>query len=382
VSRVGVDLLFVRPGRVGGSEEYSVRGLLGLLAQGADDLDLTLFVLQGFAEAHPELCAQVAVEVLPSSGRRRPLRVAAQNTWLAAKTRVRRLDVVHFAGGTMPVVRPAPGVLTIHDLQPLEMPNNFSVLKRSYIRTAVPRSARAARLVLTPSETARQSVIELLEVPAERVRVVPHGIEPAPAGGLDPDAEATLRERYGLQVPFFLYPAITYPHKNHSVLVRALGEMARTDALLVLTGGEGPSEGALRDEIAQAGLQDRVRRTGRISRPDLDGLYRLAAAVCFPSRYEGFGSPVLEAMNLGCPVIAAERTALIEVVAGAGVLLDPFDDARWAAAMDEVLDDNARREALVATGLARAAEYTWERSGAALAEAYRSAAAPAGGAAA
>lgn len=381
MTRVGVDLLFIRPGQVGGSEEYSVRALQGLLELGSDDLALTLFVLPGFPEAHPGLCAQVDVEVLPWSGRRRPLRVAAENSWLAAKTRSRRLDVVHFAGGTMPVVRPAPGVLTIHDLQPLDMPNNFSVLKRTYIKTAVPRSARAARLVVTPSETARQSVIDLLEVPAERVQVVPHGIEPAPAGGLDPAAEAALRERYDLHAPFFLYPAITYPHKNHTVLVRALAQMARRDAVLVLTGGDGPSESALQAAIADAGVADRVRRPGRIPRTDLDGLYQLAAAVCFPSRYEGFGSPVLEAMNRACPVLAAERTALIEVVTGAGVLLDPFDDVRWAAAMDAVLDDPAHRSELVAQGLARAAEYTWERSGAALAAAYRAGAGrPVGGA--
>lgn len=371
--RVGVDLLFLRPGEVGGSEEYTVRGLTALAERSPDDLELTLFVLRPFLAAHPDLAAAFPVEVLASTGRPRALRVVAETTWLAARSR--RLDVVHFAGGTMPTVRPTPGVLTIHDLQPLEMPENFRPVKRAFIHAVVPRSARAAALVCTPSAAARQSVVDLLGVAPEHVRVVPHGIDPAPAEPLGADDEEALRERYDLRSPFFLFPAITYAHKNHALLVDALARMAHTDSVLVLTGGEGPVEDELWRRIETVGVAHRVRRTGRIPREDLDGLYRLADSLVFPSRYEGFGNPVLEAMNLGCPVIVADTTSLPEVVGDAGILLPPDGSVAWAAAMDGLLDHPERRTSMAAAGRRRAATWSWDETAVALEDAYRTGAA-------
>lgn len=369
--RVGVDLLFLRPGEVGGSEEYTVRGLTALADRLPADLELTLFVLEAFPAAHPELAEVFPVHVLRSSGRPRPLRVLAESTWLAARTR--RLDAVHFAGGTMPAVRTTPGVLTIHDLQPFELPENFSPTKRAFLHRVVPRSARAARVVCTPSETARQSVIDLLGVEPDRVQVVPHGVDPAPAGDLAPDEEATLRERYDLDGPFFLFPAITYAHKNHRLLVDALARMAHTDALLVLTGGEGPVEAELWEHVETVGVAHRVRRPGRVPRADLDALYRSAAALVFPSRYEGFGNPVAEAMSVACPVLVADATSLPEVVGDAGVLLSPDDANVWAQAMDHVLDDPAERRRLAEAGRSRAEDWHWDRTAVALERAYREA---------
>lgn len=370
--RVGVDLLFLRPGEVGGSEEYTVRGLTALARRAPDDLELTLFVLEAFPDAHPELAAALPTVVLRSSGRPRPLRVAAESTWLAARTR--GLDVVHFAGGTMPAVRTAPGVLTIHDLQPFELPENFTWLKRTFLQVAVPRSARAARLVCTPSATARRSVVQLLGVDPARARVVPHGIDPAPDASQGHDEHAGVEQRYGLTAPFFLFPAITYAHKDHSTAVRALAAMADREALLVLTGGEGPAEAGLRDVIAEAGVGPRVRRLGRVPRDDLDALYRRAVALVFPSRYEGFGNPVAEAMSHGCPVLATDATSLPEVVGEAGVLLAPGDVAGWAGAMDALLQDPEERSRLAAAGRRRAADWTWDRTAEALEAAYREAA--------
>lgn len=375
--KVGVDLLFIRPGQVGGSEEYSVRGLTALADRAPDDLEVTLFVLEGFAETHPDLVGRFPTEVLRFSGSPRPLRVLAESTWLARRTRALGLDVVHFAGGTMPAVRPAPGVLTIHDLQPLEMPENFSPLKRRFIEVVVPRAARAARLVLTPSETARRSVIDLLGLAPDEVRAAVHGIEPV-ADPTVPAAQAeALRRSHRLDRPFFLYPAIPYPHKDHVVLVEALAVMAHPDALLVLTGGDGPEEAAIRQAASAAGVADRVRRLGRVPRSDLDALYGMAAALVFPSRYEGFGNPVLEAMSRGCPVLAADATSLPEVVGEAGVLIRPGDVAAWASAMDRTLDEPQHADALGHAGRVRASQFSWDTTAAALEDAYRDAVGPA-----
>lgn len=376
VRRVGVNLLWLVPGVVGGSEEYLTRLLGGLADQPVDDLDLTLFVLRPFASAHPELAETYKTCVLPASGGSKVVRVAAESSWLAERARSLGLDLVHHAGGVVPPVRTVPSVVTIHDLQPLVFPQHFHPVKRSYLSVMLPRAARAARLVLTPSDHVRSAVVERLGVPEYRVMTVPHGVAPPPSG---PDTEsraaelARVRRRYAIAGPYLLYPAITYPHKNHVMLVQAFSRVAAShpDARLVLTHRAAEGEGAVLGEVDRLGLQAKVLRLGLVPRDDLDALIGGARAVVFPSRFEGFGAPVLEAMSRGCPVIAADATALPEVVGDAGWLVDPDDVNGWAVAMTAVLDDGSRRHAMRSAGLARAATFSWHRAADALTSAYR-----------
>lgn len=372
--KVGVNLLWLVPGVVGGSEEYTTRLLHGLAERPPDDLDLVLFALRPFADAHPDLVDAFPTELLRFDGRAKPLRVAAETTWLAAQARRHRLDLVHHGGGVVPLGERVPSVLTIHDLQPLVLPEHFSRAKRTYLQVMLPRSARAARLVVTPSDHAGRSVVERLGVPAERVMTVPHGISP-PADRPEPDETMARRVRsaYHLDGPWFVYPAVTWPHKDHIGLVQAFADVAEhhPDVTLVLSGGAGGAERAVRAEIDRLGLQGRVRRTGRVPRAHLDALIAGATALVYPSRYEGFGAPVLEAMAAGCPVVAADATALGELVGDAGVLLPPGNRRRWAAAMRDLLTDGRRREQLAAAGRERAARFGWDRSAEALEAAYR-----------
>jgi alpha-1,3-rhamnosyl/mannosyltransferase len=372
---VGVNLLWLVPGVVGGSEEYTTR-LLRALAErdlASEGIDITLFVLRPYADAYPELIRSFPTFVCPISGHSKGVRIAAESTWLLARVRRHRVDLVHHAGGTIPLLRAAPSVLTIHDLQPLLMPGNFSDLKVRYLRRRLPASVKHARLIVSPSEFSRRTIVDLLGVPSERTVTVPSGytasLAEAPIG--DP------RARYRLDGPFFLYPAITYPHKNHVTLVRAFAEVTANgaDALLVLTHRPDTME---RDVLRLAdalGVRDRVRRLGHVPRGDLDWLYANAVALTFPSRFEGFGLPVLEAMGNGCPVIASNATALPEVVGDAGVLVDPDDVARWAAAMFDLTTDEDRRTALAAAGRVRVRTFEWASSAERLVNAYHRAAA-------
>jgi glycosyltransferase involved in cell wall biosynthesis len=372
--RVGVNLLWLVPGVVGGSEEYTVRTLRGLDDVAGSDLEVTLFALEPFAAAHPELVQRFPVVTVPLSGRRKSVRVAAESTWLAREARRQHLDLIHHAGGIMPLVNPRPAMLTIHDVQPLVYPERFSLAKRLFSRFTIPRSARAARLVVAPSEYSRQMIIDLLDVTPDRVRVVPPGVpEPAPP---PPQAEDQARlEKLGVRSPFLLYPAITYAHKNHRVLIRAFAVLRRRhrDLALVLTGGAGPEEQALAALVARLGLGGAVHRLGRVGRDDLDACIRQASVLTFPSSYEGFGLPVVEAMASGLPVVAANATALPEVVADAGILVDPDDLDGWVEAISTVLDDPDRREGLVAAGAARWRQFDQEAAGRSLAGAYRDA---------
>jgi len=214
-------------------------------------------------------------------------------------------------------------------------------------------------------------VIDRFGVPAERVHVTPFGVEP-------PSTDVSVAEvqaRYHLPRRWFVYPSFTWWHKDHVILVDAFAQIAvrEYDVMLVLTGGEGPAEEMVMDRITKLGLRDRVRRTGLIPRRDVLAIMRGAAAVTFPSHYEGFGLPALEAMHLGVPLLAADATALPELVGDAAVLLPVGDADAWAGAMAAMLEDCDERHRLIAAGRERAAGYTWAATAAATMAAYRAA---------
>jgi alpha-1,3-rhamnosyl/mannosyltransferase len=365
---VGVNLLWLVPGVVGGSEEYTTRLLAARLEQPPDDNDLTLFVLRPFVEMYPELVEAYPTVVCPISGSSKAVRIMAEATWLAFQARRRRIDLMHHAGGTIPLLRTTPSMVTIHDLQPLLLPDNFSRVKQLYLQRRLPASARKSRLVVTLTEYTLGTIVKRLNVPVERVEIVAPGYTSALAE--DPNGDP--RARYQITGPFFLYPAISYPHKNHELLLRAFAKVMKEhpDVLLVLTHRPAQMDKHLRELAAELGIEDNLRRLGHIDRGDLNWLYKNAVALTFPSRFEGFGLPVLEAMGHGCPVIAAAATALPEVVGASGVLLSPDDADAWAAAMIDVLTNPARREWLAEAGIARTAEFRWSSSAQELHRAY------------
>jgi len=384
--RLLVNLLWLVPGRVGGSEE-SVTTMLRAVA---DELvpgefpEVHLALTPAVRSAHPDLAERFEVEVVDLDARSKPRRVLAEQTVLARVARQLGAEVVHHAGGIVPLAHPGRVVLTVHDLQPLDLPGNFTATKRTYVRAMVGRSARVA-VVCVPSEFTRGRVVELLKVPDDRVLVVPWASPPVPQlpghaapypagrpddGRPDPDLDDHVPTR-----PFFLWPAITYPHKNHQVLLAAFAELVASgaDVELVLAGGLGPSEGDVISTVVKLGLTDRVRRTGRVPAPLLDRLYRSAAAVVVPSRYEGFGLPVVEAQVRGCPVVVADAGSLPEVADPAD-LVDPDDVAGWAAAMrDVLLLTDAARQSRAERGRALAAQFTPARTARAQLAAYRQA---------
>jgi len=367
MKKVGINLLWMVPGVVGGSETYLARLLYGL-AERSSELDYTIFALPQFKDAHPDLAKTFKTAYAPVSGSWKSFRVAGENSWLARECRRRHLDLVHHAGGIVPMVRAARPILTIHDLQYLYYPEYFTRAKLSYLKRMVPRSCETARLVLTPSEFTRRTVIERMNIDPEVVVVVPHGISPRESA----DGEGNIRKRYGIEGRFFLYPAITYPHKNHLVLIEAFARTLKvhSDVTLVLTGAKGSIEVKVAKSVRELGIESNVRRLGYIPSHDLDALYDEAVALTFPSRFEGFGAPVLEAMARGCPVIAADATALPEVVGDSGCLVSPDNAEQWHQAMLGLVENPEDRERYAKAGLARAGDFTWRRSADILEKAY------------
>lgn len=376
VRRVGVNLLWLVPGVVGGSEEYTTRLLRGLAEAPPTDLHLTLFALAPFAEAHPDLVAAYPTVATRIDGRRKAERVAYEASWLARQAGRRGVELLHHAGGVIPpgpAIARTPAALTIHDVQPLVMPENFSSVKRRWLGAMLPRSARSAAVVLTPSDPTGAQVVSRLGVDRARVRTVPHGIEPPVPVAAERVAEA--RARYGLGEQVILYPAITYPHKDHVTLVAAFARLARTrpDLTLVLTGGAGPAEADVTAAIRASGVGHQVRRTGRIAEAELRAIYGATSVVAVPSRFEGFGAPALEAMAAGVPVVVSDATALPWVVGDAGLKVPPGDVGRWTRELARVLDQPAVARTLAEAGRVRARRFTWDRAAADLAAGYRAA---------
>ncbi|MEE2767930.1 MAG: glycosyltransferase family 1 protein [Actinomycetota bacterium] len=359
-ARIGVNLLHIVPGEVGGSEEYAVRTLSAYARHGSPDLTPVLYVSASFAQVHESLCQAFEIVVAPVDSSNRARRMVSELTWLVSETAC--LDAVHHLGGRLPSRSRRPVAVTVHDLQPLLRPENFSPIKRKFLAHALPRTARNADLLVAPSQAVADKLASRLGVSAERLAVVSVGTEKISDGPNRPTFPPTV-----------LYPAATYPHKNHVVLVEAFARIARRhpDARLVMTGAPGRADDEVQAAVSAVGLGDRIELTGRIPSSELDELLTGASVVAFPSTYEGFGIPVLEALAAGVPVIVGAGTPAADLAGDTALIVDPSNPVAWAEALDRLLGDTDQRNRVARSGLVRAIGHTWEDSAARLEDAWR-----------
>ncbi len=341
--RVGISALTLVPGVVGGSEN-AYRALLREYHRHPEIAPRVFLpkIAPDAAEGH----AYSVIQSYPASTST-PGRLYAMGSSLALGGRIRRemrldeLDVLHFPFSTMiPRVTSVPTVTSILDVQHEYLPEFFSKPEFAYRKLIYGRSARDGDLVIAISEHAKQTLVERLHVPADRVRVIHLGADLAVFTPSDEPREE-----------FLFYPANRWPHKNHERLFEAFAILRRTrpDLRLVLTGSghEGHT------------VPDGVDVLGRVPTEQLVHLYRTAAALVYPSLFEGFGIPVVEAFATGCPVAAADTSSIPEVAGDAAILFDPTSAEAMAAAVESLL---AAPQPYVARGLARASRFTWSAS--------------------
>lgn len=349
---VGISALTLVPGVVGGSET-AYRALLRELHH-HPDVRVQVYLPSLAPTAHEGHAYTVVRSYRASQGSAG--RALAMGEALVAGGRIRRemrldrVGLVHFPFGTMiPEIDAVPTVTTIHDMQHEALPELFSRSELAYRRLVYRRTAQRSTVVIAVSEHAANAISSHLDVPRARIRVIPQGVD------LSAFTPGT-----GSREPYLLYPANPWPHKNHQRLFAAFAILrSRNPALRLILTGTGHDA---------ARLPDGVESRGRVSTEDLVGLYQGAAALVFPSLYEGFGIPPLEAMATGCPVAASAASAIPEVVGDAAVLFDPMDPEAIAAGVEALLADPT---SFVERGFARVERFSWARTADRHVELYR-----------
>jgi glycosyltransferase involved in cell wall biosynthesis len=362
--RIVLNLVYLVPGATGGMETYA-RELIPRLARIAG-----LEPIAAVSRAAAGEDFGVDGVVLPIDARSRLEWVRGEQQYLPRLARRLGGDLIHSLASTAPVWGPVPRITTIHDLNYRLVPDSHFGVRGLGMRVLIPAAARGSRRVIVDAGSTRDDLVEHLGTQPGKIDVVPLGVSPVPA--VEPTPEAELRQRLGLgDRPVLLSVSAKRPHKNLVRLLEAVaGIPVERRPTLVLPGYTTPHEAELRDRAATLGLDGTVVFCGWLPAADLEGLYALAAAFVFPSLYEGFGLPVLEAMARGVPVATSGRSSLREVAADAALLFDPEDVDAIRAALERILGDRAEAERLRAAGLGRVREFTWDRTAELTAAAY------------
>jgi glycosyltransferase involved in cell wall biosynthesis len=360
--RIGLNLVFLVPGHTGGMETYARELIRALADEAPQGTELVSFVSREGAAARGEpwleRCTPVTV----------PVRSASRVGWvrgvqlhLPGLAKRAGVDLVHSLASTGPARGPFRRVVTVHDLIYKVHPEAHFGVMAAGMSVLVPLAVRRAHRVIAVSQSTARDLAEHLKVDPARIDVVPNGVGTPPGRSADVGA---LRARLGLaDRPFVLCTSAKRPHKN---LARLLDALARVPAerrpALVLTGYPTQHEEELRERAARLGVSDDVRILGWIAQDELEALYAGAAGLVFPSLYEGFGLPVLEAMARGLPVASSNRSSLPEVAGDAALLFDPEDVGAITAAVERLVSDPEEAQRLRALGLEQAKRFSWRET--------------------
>jgi glycosyltransferase involved in cell wall biosynthesis len=333
-----------------------------------------LVVFTRFQDAFLQRRGVTAVSTpLPTT--RRLLRILWEQTVWPWQARRHRVQLLHSMAFVSPLLAPCPTIITVYDLSFVHYPERFPRLQQWYLHSQTRRSCRRARRIITISEAGRQDLHRFFGIPLEQIDLIYPGVDdvyqPLPA-----DAVAQFRHEQGL-CRFILHVGTLQPRKNISTLLQAFARWrengAPADVQLVLVGGKGWMFAEIFAQVAALQLMDHVRFTGYVPDEALPFWYNAADLLVFPSVYEGFGMPIVEAMACGTPVIAANSSSIPEAVGEAGLLFAPQDADALAALLERVMDDSELRAEMRRMGMAQAATFSWEAAGRQTAVSYQKA---------
>lgn len=377
--RIGID--FTAAAQQGGGIGRLTRNVIGALAQIDRENEYRLFVAAGRGRDEEWKVGNLGaafqtsnypnfrLKTLPLSDHALAVAWHRLRLPLFAELFTGRVDLFHSPDFTLPPVWRARTLVTVHDLSFLRLPECFPDGLRRYLETTVPRAVRRADHVIADSYNTRRDLMELLGTPGDKITVIHCGVEPRfrpMTGESDRDTLAAVRRKYDLPERFILSVGTIQPRKNFTRLVEATGmlnaQCSMLDWDLVIAGGRGWMYEGIFERVRALGLERRVHFVGFVDDADLAALYNLAGLFAFPSLYEGFGLPPLEAMACGVPVVCSDTSSLLEVVGDAALTVGPLDVAGLAEAMCRAIEDESLRASLVQRGLVRATGFTWSKA--------------------
>jgi glycosyltransferase involved in cell wall biosynthesis len=371
--RIGLNLIYLVPGETGGMEVVA-RELLPELVRAAPGVRFTAFVNREAAAAGDGPWGEVMPAVtVPVRATSRAQWVLGDQALLPAMAMRRRVQLLHSLASIAPAWGRYRRVVTVHDIIYARFPETHAGLRDLGMRVLVPLAVKSAHRIMVDASSTKVDLVQMLRADASRIDVVPLGLgaprrhEPAPER--DVRARLDLGER-----EVILSLSAKRPHKNLVKLIAALARIpAQRRPVLVLPGYATGHERELRELAAAEGVGADVRFLEWISAEDLEGLWAIARAFLFPSLYEGFGLPVLEAMDRGVPVACSNASSLPEVAGDAALLFDPHDDSQISDAIQRLLEDHLLRDTLIARGRERVGQFTWQRTAQGTLKSYASA---------
>ena len=293
---------------------------------------------------------------------RRLVRIVWEQMIWPLLTRRLDLDLLHSMAFVTPFFSNRPTVVTVFDLSFIHQPDSFPTLQRLYLTSQTKRSCAQARRVITISESGRRDVQQYLEVPVSRIDVVTPGVEESYRPLPSAEVEA-FRQQQNLPKRFILHVGTLQPRKNILKLIDAFARLNEPDLYLVLIGGKGWSFEEIFARVEELGIVDRVQFTGYVPDEALPYWYNAAMLFVFPSLYEGFGMPVVEAMACGTPVITSNTSSMPEAAGEAGLLFDPHDSEELADRIHTVLHDPDLAATMRSMGPKQALKFSWEKAG-------------------
>ncbi len=355
--RVLLNLIYLDPGRTGGMEVVARALLPELVRAVPDGWQLGAIVNANAAASEGPWHDLDELHTLPVDVSDRVAWVRAELTDVPRIARRAGADLIHSLGNTGPWASRVRRSVTVNDLIHHRIPHPGLALKSRVTGAFVAGGAKRARRVIVAAQQTREDLVDIARIDPARIDVVPYGIA-APVAQATPEAE--LRERFALgDRPLVLSPSARQPHKNLARLIEAHAQLTSPRPLLVMPGYATAQDDALRARTRELGLDADVRWLGWIDQADLEGLYACSELLVFPSLYEGFGLPVLEAMLRGLPVACSDRGSLAEIAGDAALIFNPERTEAIAAAVQQLHDDHELRERLRTAGRAQAARFTW-----------------------
>jgi glycosyltransferase involved in cell wall biosynthesis len=359
---VGLNLIFLVPGETGGMEVAARELIPALLASAPAGMRFTAFLNREAAGTEGPWAELLPSVTVPVHARNRVQWVFGEQALLPRLAARAGVDLLHSLASTAPVWGRFRRVVTVHDLIYARYPDAHSGIRERGMRLLVPSAARRSDRVIVDSRSTRDDLVELVGLDPDRIDVVPLGVGTVRADRPLPERE--VRARFGIgERQVLLSLSAKRPHKNLGALIAALAELPADERpVLVLPGYPTSHELELRKLAAELGVLDSVRFPAWVSAAELEGLWAVATAFVFPSLYEGFGLPVLEAMARCVPVASSNSSSLPEVAGDAALLFDPHDQQAIASALRRVLGDEQLRERLRELGAARVRLFSWERT--------------------